>query len=142
MNSEEHVINTTKNQIKEKNKKDIITILVVDDNEVVRETACEILKEFGFIVKSAENAIDALEFIKEDHNNNINLLLTDINMPGMNGFKLGQKVLKKVPEFKILYMTGYADCGHEISFNISGNLINKPFTIGNLLNKINEVLNS
>jgi DNA-binding NtrC family response regulator len=96
----------------------------------------------GFTVLEASGGEQALGIAKQ-HDSPIQLLLTDVLMPDMNGHDLAGKVTAARPEAKVLFMTGYRDkvvvesTGRPVS---EGSLIRKPFTAHNLVAKIEEVL--
>jgi CheY-like chemotaxis protein len=95
-------------------------ILVVDDNEVFAETLKIGLKRKGFKVDTANNGIEALKQLKE---NNYNTLLTDVQMPEINGIELAYTVSKEYPDIEIILMSGYAMQDECEPFE----LISKPF---------------
>lgn len=84
------------------------TILLVEDDEVVRTMAVEILTTQGYSVLEAADGEEALQTCKRYHGN-IDLLLTDVVMPKMNGSELAEKVVKLRPDIKVLFMSGYTD---------------------------------
>lgn len=117
------------------------TILVVDDNELVRITTIEMLKRLGYKTLEAKNQDIAL-FFAQFYPKNIDLVLCDVVMPGMSGTKLCSKIKQFRPEIKILYMSGYSDevtSKHGLDRD-SADFIQKPFTIEALSRKIREVL--
>lgn len=82
------------------------TILFVDDHQVLARLSCEILKTQGYRALSAYDALDALQ--QFDHED-IDLVVTDYRMEGMNGAELAQKVHEKHPEVPVILVTGYTD---------------------------------
>jgi len=84
------------------------TILVVDDDEVVLDSAAYLLKVRGYTVVSALGASAALE-AAASYEGTIELLLTDVSMPEMNGWELSQKLTAQRPDMKIIFMSGYAE---------------------------------
>jgi signal transduction histidine kinase/ActR/RegA family two-component response regulator len=84
------------------------TILLAEDQDEVRFVACEILRRYGYHVIEARNAGDAL-LVCESHPLPIQLLVTDVVMPKMNGRELARRLLAIRPELKVLYMSGYTD---------------------------------
>jgi DNA-binding NtrC family response regulator len=116
------------------------TILVVDDNNIVLLTVVTLLKSADFRVLQAQNAQDALR-VASEYSGKIDLLLSDIEMPGMNGPDLG-KVLKKArPDVRVMLMSGYAD-GDLLVLNYGWAFIRKPFVRKRLVEMVNSVLHT
>ncbi|HXJ43176.1 MAG TPA: response regulator, partial [Bryobacteraceae bacterium] len=84
------------------------TILVVEDQESVRNLAVDTLRAYGYSVIAAPGGVDALRLASK-HKGPIHLLLTDIMMPSMNGKTLAGEIRRVRPETKVIYMSGYAD---------------------------------
>ncbi|MDD3627865.1 MAG: ATP-binding protein [bacterium] len=118
-------------------------ILVVEDQENIRDIACSVLEHAGFKVICASNGKDALNLCKKGEKS-INLLYTDVIMPEMNGKQLAEEVQKIYPDIKVLYTSGYTDNSivHYGVLDEGINFIQKPFNMELLIKKINEVLNS
>ena len=117
------------------------TVLVVEDEEMVRDLICESLQAHGYRTIEARDAEEALQRVAH-HEDTIHLLLTDVIMPGMNGRELQQKVVVVRPNIKTLYMSGYTDnviVHHGILYQ-GVNFLQKPFTIHNLLGKVRQTL--
>ncbi len=117
------------------------TILLAEDDPQVREIANDILTRQGYAVLSAENGTEALELLSS-HDGVIDLLLTDVVMPEMNGKELYVKVLEKHPEMRVLYMSGYTDnvIAHHGVLDEGVEFIQKPFTIQALAEKVRNVV--
>ena len=119
------------------------TILVVEDDPAVRQTAVDLLADLGYRVLTAENAPAALRLL--DAHDDISLLFSDVVMPGgMNGLDLAARVRLEHPDLRILHTTGYAEFaasrnGHA---QLSGDLISKPYRREDLARKIREVLDA
>ncbi|HYK88874.1 MAG TPA: PAS domain S-box protein [Acidobacteriota bacterium] len=116
------------------------TILVVEDAEDVRRLIGKSLTAFGYRVLLADNATNALR-IAEDHEGRINLLVTDVIMPGMGGRELADRLQRAHPKMKVLLVSGYSDAsgvGSVLSADIP--FLHKPFTGENLSRKIREIL--
>ena len=114
------------------------TILVVDDEEMVLTMAQMVLSSHGYQVRTAPNGEKALELLAQSRSP-VDLLLTDMVMPGMNGRELIEKVRVASPGTKIVCSTGCAPAqagGHEMDFLL------KPFTAQQLLRKTKESLTS
>jgi two-component system cell cycle sensor histidine kinase/response regulator CckA len=117
------------------------TILVVEDEEALREVARRTLGAAGYEVLTAADGDGALE-ISAKRGGDIQLLLTDVVMPGMNGMRLAQKLLETRPAVKVLYMSGYTDDAmvHHGVLDAGTNFLAKPFTALGLTWKVREVL--
>lgn len=116
------------------------TVLVVEDASSLRDLICDALSEFGCSVLSACDAKDALQLIREQKTA-IDLLLTDVIMPGMNGAALAKEVRSRWPETKILYMTGHSGEFLRADMLSPGvSLVRKPFTPADLGRKIRKML--
>ena len=119
------------------------TILLVEDEEDVRDMARQIIQEAGYTVLEAENGIDALSMC-EQYSESIHLVLTDVVMPMMNGDELAERLIRTRPEIKIIFMSGYADealTQHNV-FGTGIPLMQKPFTPDALMLKIREELDT
>jgi len=119
------------------------TVLVAEDEEMVRKLACQILEMSGYRVLEAANGGAAL-LICERHNEPIHLLITDVIMPEMGGRELADRLAQLRPEMKVLYMSGYTDNAvvHHGVLNEGANFIEKPFATHALARKVREVLDA
>ena len=116
------------------------TILVVEDAAPLRDLICQALKVAGCNVLSASEAQEALRILNQQKGV-IDLLITDVIMPGMNGPALAKQVRALRPETKILYMTGYSGEFVRSDMLIPGvSFIQKPFTPADLRRKIRKML--
>jgi CheY-like chemotaxis protein len=117
------------------------TILLVEDEEMVRKLTREILEEKGYRVLEAKNGEEAVA-IANGNANSIQLLLTDVVMTRMNGKKAADTMGPLHPSMKILYMSGYTDDAivHHGVLDAGTNFIEKPFTAERLSSKVREVL--
>jgi signal transduction histidine kinase/CheY-like chemotaxis protein len=116
------------------------TVLVVEDAPSLRDLICEALTNFGCTVLSARDGQEALSIVKQ-RQTVIDLLLTDVIMPGMNGQALANEIRSLCPGTKILYMTGYSGEFVRTDMLIPGvSLIQKPFTPADLGRKISKML--
>ena len=117
------------------------TILVVEDEAMVRDLTLEVLKESGYTVISAERPDDALR-ISEQNQGSIDLLLTDVVMPGMSGLELAERLKPGRPKMKVLYVSGYtADAVARRGMSDPKTaFLQKPFAPGALVRKVREVL--
>ena len=119
------------------------TILIAEDNEQVLLLAEEILKRQGYRTLTARDGEAALEILEPIHQQ-VDLLLTDMVMPHMNGHELFSRAVKKRPGLKVLFMSGYsADLAESDHLSEEGMpFIQKPFSIDTLSSKVREILNT
>jgi two-component system cell cycle sensor histidine kinase/response regulator CckA len=110
------------------------TILVVDDQDVVRDVIKLTLESAGYHVIEASSPNAAIELARSTES--IDLLVTDIVMPEMDAFELAQRVNTEIPGIRILYTSGYTDAAAE------GPFIQKPFTPQQLVDKVSAVLSA
>jgi DNA-binding NtrC family response regulator len=119
------------------------TILLVEDEEAVRELASRILSAKGYSVVAAKSTKEAEQF-SEKSKGKIHLLLTDIIMPGTSGRELARRITARHPRTRVLYMSGYTDNvlvqGGVLEASLS--FLQKPFTPGALVQKVRDVLDS
>jgi two-component system, cell cycle sensor histidine kinase and response regulator CckA len=117
------------------------TILLVEDEPMVREPVHRILKRYGYNALAASNADEALGIARE-HDGEIALLLTDVIMPGRSGKELAAEIGKLYPRTKVLFMSGYSQdlIVHQGVLEEGVNLIEKPFSVEDLLTRVREVL--
>jgi two-component system, cell cycle sensor histidine kinase and response regulator CckA len=116
------------------------TVLLVDDEEGVRKLVSAVLNNGGYTVIEAANASAAIS-IYEKNAHKIDLVLTDVVMPQINGFELGAQLAEKNPDLQILYMSGYRDSPtNRPPGEPPKPFLNKPFTPDVLLAKVREVL--
>jgi PAS domain S-box-containing protein len=116
-------------------------VLLVEDNEMVRDLANDLLVSLGFSVILAEGPKQAISLSKDRH---IDLLVSDVVMPDMNGPELHEKILKIHPNIKVLFMSGYTNnfITHHGILDEGINFIQKPFAANDLARKIEAVLNA
>jgi two-component system cell cycle sensor histidine kinase/response regulator CckA len=112
------------------------TILLVEDEDAVRHVVETMLKRLGYDVLSAGSSTAAIG-LAEGYTGNIDLLITDMVMPGMTGRKLAESLLTERPRTKVLYVSGY---GESIDLQPKIAFLQKPFTTDELALKIREVL--
>jgi two-component system, cell cycle sensor histidine kinase and response regulator CckA len=127
--------------ISPKNAPTAKTILVVEDDDTVRVPAAEFLMMEGFKVLQARTGPEAFR-VAEQNRSPLDLLITDIVMPGMSGREVAEQLLEAHPDLKILYMSGDAhEAGNPRGGTGSQNLVlQKPFRLNKLKDKIHEVL--
>jgi PAS domain S-box-containing protein len=114
------------------------TILLAEDEPLLRELGQTILTQAGYAILTAPNA-EALKTFVAEHEGKIDLLLTDVVMPGMSGPELVKLVRARWPEVRVLYMSGYADDEIE-DLDRDAGFLQKPFTPTELTAKIAEML--
>jgi PAS domain S-box-containing protein len=117
------------------------TILLAEDEQDVREVAREFLESGGYTVIEARDGAEALKRV-EKHEGAIDLVLTDMVMPGMTGQELTARLLQSLPDIRVLYMSGYseraaADCARG---DPAMRLLAKPFSRWALLRAVHEIL--
>jgi len=119
------------------------TILLVEDEEMIRPLVAEALRSFGYTVYEAENGASAIEIARQLEGS-IDLLLTDVVMPGMNGRELAETLLAEDPGMTVLYTSGYpADTilRHGVA-DATVAYIEKPYLVDELGRQVRELLAS
>jgi len=116
------------------------TVMLVEDDAAVRMLVLDLLKELGYRAHEAEDAKDALPVLESDLR--VDLLVTDVGLPGMNGRQLAEIARQHRPGLKVLFMTGYAQIAAERQgFLEEGmDMVTKPFSIDLLANKIRTMI--
>jgi two-component system cell cycle sensor histidine kinase/response regulator CckA len=118
----------------------------VEDEETVRAVAFRVLSTRGYVVHQAANGQDALSLV-EMLDRPVDLVLTDVVMPDMGGIELVQRLLKRWPGLKVVYMSGYAE-GDKLQSGLRGpgrSFLQKPFSAfsaESLILKVREVLDA
>jgi len=117
------------------------TVLVVEDEEAVRELVSIVLEKYGYTVLQALDSEEALSLLQQKP---VDLLLTDVVMPGLSGRFLADQALSLQPDIEILYMSGYTDNAivHHGVLDEGTNFIQKPFSPQALLQTIRQVLDN
>jgi signal transduction histidine kinase len=117
------------------------TVMVVEDEDIVRELVCEVLEEQGYNVICARDGVEALS-VAGAFDGTIHLLVTDVIMPHMNGHELAGKLSALRPDMKVLYVSGYSDndIGDHGVLDPRYELLQKPFTPQTLARKIRDVI--
>ena len=118
-------------------------VLLVEDEDNIREPAVEILESRGYKVLSAADAVQALA-AAEGHHGPIHILVTDVVMPGLSGSQLAQRLLRRRPEIQVLYISGYPEdsISHHGVLDAGQHFLQKPFPPGQFLEKVREVLDT
>lgn len=117
------------------------TILVADDDSLVRKLLKECLEMSGYTVFVAENGAEALR-IFEENRGNINLLISDVQMPVMNGRELAENIHRERPDLEVLFLSGYtADIMRERGM-LDGDyhLITKPIIVSHFLKQVRSLI--
>jgi CheY-like chemotaxis protein len=117
------------------------TIMVVEDEELVRSPTARILAGYGYRVLTAGSGHEAME-TTEGYEGSIHLMLTDVVMPGMSGKELVEELKRMRPEMKVLFMSGYTDniILHQGVLDAGVYYLQKPFTPYALVRKVRDVL--
>jgi CheY-like chemotaxis protein len=117
------------------------TLLLVEDEAAVRHPASEFLKKCGYTVIEAGDGLHAIEAAGK-FPGRIDLMITDVVMPGMGGGQLAELLKDSRPETKVIFVSGYAETivqNHQI-IETRTNFLQKPFTLACLGRKIREIL--
>ncbi|HEY0005591.1 MAG TPA: PAS domain S-box protein [Pyrinomonadaceae bacterium] len=140
---EEEVDNLQQSQHPQMNAQGTETLMLAEDDEMVRQIARRILEMSGYQVLEASNGPEALVLL-EQYKQPIHLMLTDVIMPGMSGHDIAEQAARLRPEMIILYMSGYTKDAivHHGVLNEGVNFIEKPFTPYGLASKVREVLDA
>ena len=119
------------------------TILLVEDEEAVRNLTRRLLESNGYTVLPAASAEQALE-VAQNHEGRIDMLLTDVIMSGLSGPDLSRQLLGQQPSLRVLYVSGYPDetMASEGILDPSASFLQKPFTPDTLARKVREVLDA
>jgi CheY-like chemotaxis protein len=119
------------------------TILLVDDEETVRRFSSRVLVKHGFQVVTAGSGHEAIE-AADGRGHAIDLLMTDVMMPGMNGCELAEILLARRPSLRVLFMSGYAEdmLVSNVGLVPGAAFLGKPFKPKALVTKVREVLDS
>jgi len=114
-------------------------ILVVDDEPALAELTCEILNHYGYNAFSAESGAEALEILKKE---TVDLMISDVIMPGMNGYQLAAEVERIFPSVKIQMISGFADNLHKdfSDQQLYTQMLVKPVNSLTLLKRVRELL--
>ncbi len=117
------------------------TVLLVEDEESVRELVRETLKARGYAVMEAHDGVSGLR-VAEEFKSKIDILITDVVMPGMSGRELAKRITAVRPGIKVLYLSGYTEDAiiHEGVLEVGTAFLQKPFTLQALARKVREVL--
>lgn len=117
-----------------------VTVVAVDDEETILELVVEVLADLGVQARatgSPQSALEILENIQQ-----VDLLITDVRMPGMSGVDLAEQARRLHPDLPVLFITGYSVDFHEGSKSLEAGtaLLTKPFTLDLLADTIRNML--
>jgi CheY-like chemotaxis protein len=118
------------------------TVLIVEDEEMLRELAREILKDYGYRTLEVASGRQALE-IWQEHGAEIDLLLTDMVMPGgVSGVELAEKLVTEFPQLKVVFMSGYTadEVSPELLKRANASFIQKPYGHAELATVVRNAL--
>lgn len=139
---EEKIEAKTKNNVPNDFLRGSETILLVEDEQIVRNLIREVLESCGYRIIEAKDGEEALKICETDEYK-IDLLLTDVVMPKMGGYELVEKLSKEFPRLRVLFTSGYTEDSqirHDV-IDATTNFIHKPFTPDALASKVREILN-
>jgi CheY-like chemotaxis protein len=119
------------------------TVLVVEDDEALRNVACRILRKQGYDVREAKDGRQALAICAQSEVP-LHLVVTDMVMPEMSGYELGRQIASRRPDIPVLFMSGYTQDATVREDFVQGtsNFLDKPFTPATLASKVREVLDA
>ena len=118
------------------------TLLVVEDDDAVRELTCRVLQRSGHSVLSAPNGLEALDVLRS--RDDVRLIIADIVMPGMNGVELSEHVSREFPHLPILFTSGYVapEVGAATGLADGSRFIEKPYRPDQLISRVSELLSA
>jgi len=119
------------------------TLLLVEDNDAIREISARALRRRGYTVHEARNAEEAIEWTTSTARK-ADMLITDVVMPGLSGPNLAARLLQQSPRLRVLYMSGYSDDATEVHGTFWGGvpLLQKPFTPAQLAERVRMALDA
>jgi two-component system, cell cycle response regulator CpdR len=120
-------------------ERDTPQILIVEDDEAMREFLCQAISRSGYYVEAVQDGTEALRRVDESH---FDLLLTDIRMPGLDGLELARLVRRRYPNLSVLLVTAYVqDALGAIDLDGAGvGLLSKPFNLSELIDRVETCL--
>ena len=118
------------------------TVLLVEDEPMLRELGLLVLSGLGYRVLPADNGVQALRLLEQHRGQNIHLLVTDVVMPEMGGKELAERLRALSPHTKVLFCSGYTEDAivHDGTLDPGISFVQKPYTVATLANKVREVL--
>jgi two-component system cell cycle sensor histidine kinase/response regulator CckA len=115
------------------------TILLIDDDDAIRQAARRTLERAGFTVRAIPTAREALEYLVS-HDKSVALIITDLAMPGMSGVVLARRAAEWWPHIRLLIMSGYPAEPDLIAPGSSAQYLEKPFTPTQLVERVKAML--
>lgn len=115
------------------------TVLVVDDEFIIRDLIVEVLRSRGFVTLEAEDAEHAQKLLN-DPNIRIDVLVSDIRLPGMDGRDLARAARTQHPELKVLFLSGYASPPEDSKIDESTDFMAKPFVLREVAEHVESLL--
>jgi two-component system, cell cycle sensor histidine kinase and response regulator CckA len=117
------------------------TILLVEDEKMLRELICEVLECAGYEVLPCAHPDEGIEASRK-HESRIDLLLTDVVLPGMNGREMSNQILERLPKLHVVFMSGYSEqvLMERGQFDPEFEYLQKPFSLRTLTKKLASVL--
>jgi two-component system cell cycle response regulator CpdR len=117
-------------------------ILIVDDDPAMLGFLEQALDKAGHGIMKAENGLEALRLLEE--NENVDLLLCDVVMPGMDGIELSKRAHQMLPHIRVMFMTGFSAValGPKNPEKTGNEVMSKPFHLKDLLGRVEEILAS
>lgn len=119
------------------------TILVAEDERIIRNLTDVTLRKAGYDVLLAEDGQQAVEIFKEN-SEKVNLLMLDVMMPNMNGWEAYQAINKMAPQVPVIFCSGYSDdiLKEEYLHEFPAEIVQKPYRLNVLLERISQVIQS
>jgi CheY-like chemotaxis protein len=115
----------------------VFTILIVDDEEAIREVAGTILASAGYRVLTAAEGNEAIRVLRSE---TVDLLFTDVIMPGMSGYELALAAKRLQPELRVLYTSGFPGWAHNSAIVPRAHTLPKPWRAQQLVSEIDHAL--
>jgi signal transduction histidine kinase len=115
------------------------TVLLVEDDPAVADSAAQLLQENGYTVLKARDGFEAVRFACE-YSGALDLLLCDVVLPGMEGPEVASRLRAQRPDVRVLYMSGFGERGRRAAQTAGGSVLLKPFTEATLTRKVRQVL--
>ncbi len=115
------------------------TILLVEDEKMIRRVMGEVLEQAGYRVLACADPKEGID-VCQQHAGQIDLLLTDVVMPGMNGREMANRILKILPKLRVVFMSGYTENALMMQEEPGVEYLQKPFKLETLTRKLAQVL--